>query len=126
MNWSVWVNLILVVDAFVVLLHVVLLRGSDDLGLGLRVLKEVLDGPKKGDDLPVWSLGNFLGASLEQMECFSLFRYYQKQIRNKILKVPTGSERHLLELLVPRVGDLDGLLLAHNALSTISLLAGVL
>ena len=60
------------------------------------------------------------------MECFSLFRYYQKQIRNKILGVPTGSERHLLELLVPRVGDFYGLLLAHNTLSTISLLAGVL
>ena len=40
--------------------------------------------------------------------------------------VPTGRERHLLELVVPRVGDLDGLLLAHNALSAISLLAGVL
>ena len=47
------------------------------------------------------------------MECFSLFRYFQKQIRNKILKAPTGSKWHLLELLVPRVGDLDGLLLAH-------------
>ena len=65
MNWSVWVNLILIVDAFVVLLHVVLLRWRHNLRLSGWALEVVLDGTKKGDDLSVWSFGNFLGASLE-------------------------------------------------------------
>ena len=43
-----------------------------------------------------------------------------------MVEVLTGRKGHLLEFLIPRVGDLDSLLLANDAFGAVSLLRGVL